>query len=78
MLKLLSGVMGWLMSKVSRRGHGAWRTPSAEAPERGVPIEWTNSGGDIVRGRFLGVWMMDNGMYVYYTPTRWRYVADEA
>lgn len=50
-----------------------WRRPSAEMPKRDIPIEWTNSAGDRVCGRFIGVWIMDDGMYIYYTPTRWRY-----
>lgn len=46
-------------------------------PEKGRAIEWlAPSGGDPVRGKWIGgaVWMMDCGMYVYYTPAMWRYI----
>lgn len=51
-----------------------WKNPLDEMPDRDLPIEWIDSSGHEVRGRFIGVWMMDSGMYVYYTPARWRYL----
>ncbi len=50
-----------------------WFRPEDVMPERDRAIEWQDSGGHITRGEFMGVWMMDSGMYIYYTPTFWRY-----
>ena len=76
MLKMMSGVISWPLSgiRVSRKTAAEWRRTSEIMPNRNVPIEWADSCNNVVRGRFIGVWMMDSGMYVYYTPTLWRYI----
>jgi len=54
-----------------------WYKPTDKMPDKNVPIEWQNSSGEVIKGKFIGVWMMDSGMYIYYTPTFWRYTFDE-
>lgn len=75
MLKMMSGVLSWpLGARASKtQANAEWRNPREVMPNRDVPIEWMDSSGNVVCGKFLGVWMMDSGMYVYYTPTLWRY-----
>ena len=51
-----------------------WFCPQDVMPERDCLIEWQDSTGCVTQGEFMGVWMMDNGMYIYYVPTFWRYV----
>ena len=50
-----------------------WKTPQQGLPRRGASVVWTDSSGRETTGTFHGVWVMDNGMYIYYTPTKWRY-----
>ena len=50
-----------------------WKKPNKEMPTKGIPIEWTDSSGTIIKGTFEGVWMMESGVYIYYTPQKWRY-----
>lgn len=41
------------------------------------PLEWITPSGEVVRGTFAGglVWFPEGSdMYVYYTPTFWRYL----
>lgn len=53
-----------------------WNKTTALLPEKDKSIEWMDSNGHITRGKYLGgvVWLMNNGMYIYYVPTFWRYV----
>jgi len=56
-------------------GPEKWYNPHDKTPERDVPIVWLNSEGDSIYGTFRGVWLMNNGMCVYYTPQAWRYAS---
>ena len=51
-----------------------WKRPENEMPRKNVPIEWMDSEGHVTKGEWIGVWMMDSGIYCYYTPTFWRYI----
>lgn len=51
-----------------------WNRPEDAMPERDRTIEWQDSSGHVTQGKFMGVWMMDCGMYIYYTPILWRYI----
>lgn len=54
----------------------AWQQTSSERlPEEGRKVDWINSTGDQVDGgtRSGRLWFLPGGMYVYYTPTMWRY-----
>jgi hypothetical protein len=52
-----------------------WTPPSREMPVQGRVIDWMDSGGNIVYGGFVRgrLWFLPDGVYVYYTPTFWRY-----
>ena len=79
-MRLLSGIAVWAWSRIRRpqsapgeaSATSGWSDPCDRMPERGEAVEWQDSAGDIVRGTFAGVWLMDNGTYVYYTPKLWR------
>lgn len=46
-------------------------------PEKNRLIEWiAPSGHGPIRGKYIGgiVWMIEDGMIVYYTPLSWRYI----
>lgn len=51
-----------------------WFDPAIKLPERGQKVTWPdpNTGGP-VHGTYEGgaVWLMDDGVYVYYTPRVW-------
>lgn len=54
-----------------------WTSYSSGLPRRDSKVEWISPDGRQVRGTYYGgvVWMPENSpMYVYYTPTMWRYV----
>lgn len=50
-------------------------TPTKNAlPVHNAQVMWLcPNTGKVVVGAYRGVWIMDNGTYVYYTPTFWRY-----
>lgn len=50
-----------------------WINPHNEMPRKNVPIQWMDSSGRLTKGKYIGVWMVDNGMYIYHTPTFWKY-----
>jgi len=33
--------------------------------------------GEVCEGFYLGVWLLDNGVYVYYEPVFWQPVDDQ-
>lgn len=49
-------------------------------PKENVPIEWTNSGGEVSHGLyyqnlfFLVDKKWNKTMYIYYAPKMWRYI----
>ena len=50
-----------------------WYTLAQKLPEHGQKIDWiAPDGTEVTGGQFLGVWMLPEGMYVYYTPAFWR------
>lgn len=49
-----------------------WIRPEDLMPTKGDRVRWLNSAGSVVHGTFAGVWLMDNGMYIYYQPTFWQ------
>lgn len=56
----------------------AWHSTSYELPPEGKRIDWMDSRGNVTYGGFRRgkLWFIDD-MYVYYTPTMWRYAAKE-
>lgn len=55
----------------------SWTPLGTAKPEINRPIEWITPSGEVVRGKFAGglVWFPEgSGMYIYYTPTFWRYL----
>jgi hypothetical protein len=49
--------------------------PDERRPKRGQKIDWIAPNGEVVKGgTFEGgaVWMLPEGLYVYYTPPFWR------
>jgi len=58
-------------SRMNDYGHG-WTPPEKALPEKGQAVVWIPPGGGTpVTGTYQGVWLMDNGVYVYYTPLMW-------
>ena len=53
-----------------------WFDPVYNMPEKNKPIVWLSPSGEEQVGKFLGVWLLDDGAYVYYTPKMWRYARD--
>lgn len=54
-----------------------WMSSNTQLPERDKPIEWLDPTGKVCRGVYAGVWLLDSGMYVYYTPQYWRYAGEK-
>lgn len=54
-----------------------WNNPRTSLPSEGVRIDWMDSSGSVVYNgyRMGNLWFLDSGMYVYYTPTMWRYAS---
>lgn len=55
---------------------GNWTPYAQERPRRDSLVEWITPSGQVVKGRYQGglVWYPEGSeMYVYYTPTYWRY-----
>jgi hypothetical protein len=52
-----------------------WRLTSNELPKKNTPIIWKSLPGQTATGKYLGgaVWMLDEGIYVYYKPIEWAY-----
>lgn len=50
-----------------------WNATNRILPERGQRVDWLQGDGEIVQGgTHQGVWLLPDGMYVYYTPQFWR------
>ncbi len=53
-----------------------WNPVESIKPEIGRKVDWIAPSGDVVKGgtRNGKLWFLPGGeMYVYYTPTHWRY-----
>lgn len=52
-----------------------WTSTQFTLPEHGSTIDWKTPSGDIVYdGQYRnGLWFLPDGVYVYYTPSAWRY-----
>lgn len=58
--------------KVTRK----WIKPSDQKPDDDTIVDWLDSSGNLISlGRYYkGLWFLPGGeMYIYYTPTFWRY-----
>ncbi len=50
-----------------------WTNTADQLPPEGEWVTTISSGGQEVELKRQGnLWFMDNGMYVYYTPEKWR------
>lgn len=49
-----------------------WTKPENRLPDKGSRVKWMSPSGQVVTGHYEGVWLRDNGMYVYYRPVFWQ------
>ena len=50
-----------------------WIPSTSELPKIGEKVDWIGPGGDeVTGGEFRGVWILPEGVYLYYTPPFWR------
>lgn len=49
-----------------------WIPVQRELPARDQRVRWLSPSGDICEGSFVGVWLLDDGVYVYYEPAFWQ------
>lgn len=53
-----------------------WIPVGTRLPERGQRVRWMGQSGQVATGTYEGVWLLDDGMYVYYDPTYWQPLED--
>jgi hypothetical protein len=49
-----------------------WIKPGTQMPEKDQKARWPDSAGGVHEGLFVGRWMHDNGLCIYYNPTFWQ------
>jgi hypothetical protein len=49
-----------------------WIRPEDLMPTKGDKVTWISPSGHEVSGEFVGVWLTDSGLRVYYHPTFWK------
>ena len=49
-----------------------WYDPRKEMPKKDQKVRWMDSSGGTHTGTFVGRWMNDGGLCIYYEPKFWQ------
>ena len=49
-----------------------WNNTEDILPTKGQAVKWMDSGGNVHEGTYQGVWLLSDGVYIYYQPQFWQ------